>query len=571
MIKRHDVVIVGAGISGLLAALEASKVSDVALLSKVHATRSHSGAAQGGIAASLGNEEKDNWEWHMYDTVKGSDYLADQDKVEILAKEAPFAVIELENMGVPFSRNESGKIAQRRFGGHTARFGETPVKRACYASDRTGRVIMNNVYDRCLSLGVKIYHEHFVTDLLMDKGMIIGVTCYDISTREPIIFLAKAVILATGGCGRIFKTTSNGSVSTGDGLAIALRAGLQLQDMEFIQFHPTGFYILGVLVTEAARGQGGILRNDSGEQFMEKYAPTIRDLAPRDLVSRAILTEIKEGRGISGENYVHLDLTHLDAEVIEENLSEITSLSRVFLDIEPSKEPIPVAPTCHYMMGGIPTDEDGRVMNEGVVPGLYSVGESACVSIHGANRLGCNSLIDLVVYGKRAGRSAGEYVKNVEWPNLPEGAESELERKLNIILETKGEERVPQLRDEMQTIMTEKCSIFRDRAGLEKSLDSLKQLARKFQNVGLKNRWLVHNYELKEVLELDNMLRLSEAILRSALAREESRGAHFRIDYPERNDDDWLKHSLISGTPGELEIQYKPVRITRFQPKERKY
>jgi succinate dehydrogenase / fumarate reductase flavoprotein subunit len=445
------------------------------------------------------------------------------------------------------------------------------VKRACFASDRTGRVIMNNVYDHCLAQGVKIYHEHFVTDLLIENGRVSGVTSYNISTGNPIVFHAKAVVLATGGCGRIFKTTSNGFVSTGDGLAVALRAGLQLQDMEFIQFHPTGFHGLGVLVTEAARGQGGILRNDSGEPFMERYAPTIKDLAPRDMVSRAILKEILEGKGIGGEDYVHLDLTHLEAEVIEENLSEIDSLSKIFLGIEPSEEPIPVSPTCHYMMGGIPTDDEGKVISGDVVPGLYSVGECACVSVHGGNRLGCNSLIDLVVFGKRAGTSVGNYVKNVEWPILSAGVKSELKIQLNSLLEANGKMKVPQLREEMQTIMTEKCSIFRDRAGLEKALSDLEHLTRRFQDVGLINRGLVHNNELREVLELGNMLMLSEVILRTALAREESRGAHFRVDFQERNDSDWLKHSLIAGTTGKLEIQYEPVIVTRFQPKERKY
>jgi succinate dehydrogenase / fumarate reductase flavoprotein subunit len=430
---------------------------------------------------------------------------------------------------------------------------------------------MNNIYDRCLAQGVEIYHEHFVTELLMDGRRVSGVACYDISTGEPIIFHAKAVILATGGCGRIFKTTSNGFVSTGDGLAITLRAGLDLQDMEFIQFHPTGFHGLGVLVTEAARGQGGILRNDSGEPFMERYAPTIKDLAPRDMVSRAILTEIQEGRGIDGEDYVHLDLTHLATEAVEENLSEITNLSRVFLGIEPTESPIPVSPTCHYMMGGIPTDDDGRVLNSDRVLGLYSVGESACVSVHGANRLGCNSLIDLVVFGKRAGASVGEYVKKVEWPKISEEAESNVKRQLNSLLWADGKERASQLREEMQTIMTEKCSIFRERSGLENALDSIELLATRIHDVGLKNRGLVHNYELKEVLELSNMLMLSGAILRSALAREESRGAHFRVDYPDRMDSGWLKHTMISGRPGEFEIHYKPVVVTRFQPKERRY
>jgi len=376
MIRKHEVVIVGAGISGLTAALQASQSCDVAVVSKVHAVRSHSGAAQGGIAAALGNEEEDRWEWHMYDTVKGGDYLADQDMVEILVREAPAAVLGLERMGVPFSRNLEGGIAQRPFGGHTRDQGKAPVKRACYASDRTGRVIMNNVYDRCLARGVQIYHEYFAMTLLMDGDRAAGVACYDIASGETVIFHGKAVMLATGGCGRVYKTTSNGFVATGDGFALALDAGIPLQDMEFIQFHPTGFHGLGVLVTEAARGQGGILRNDAGEPFMERYAPTIKDLAPRDMVSRAILTEIRAGRGIGGGDYVHLDLTHIGKERIEENLSEISELSRIFMGVEPSEEPIPVSPTCHYAMGGIPTDGEGRVVWHRAVPGLFAVGSA---------------------------------------------------------------------------------------------------------------------------------------------------------------------------------------------------
>ena len=571
MIRKHEVVIVGAGISGLTAALQASQSCDVAVVSKVHAVRSHSGAAQGGIAAALGNEEEDRWEWHMYDTVKGGDYLADQDMVEILVREAPAAVLGLERMGVPFSRNEGGGIAQRPFGGHTRDQGEAPVKRACYASDRTGRVIMNNVYDRCLARGVRIYHEHYALNLIMDGDRAAGVSCYDIASGETVIFHGKAVMLATGGCGRIYKTTSNGFVATGDGFALALEAGIPLQDMEFIQFHPTGFHGLGVLVTEAARGQGGILRNDSGEPFMERYAPTIKDLAPRDMVSRAILTEIQAGRGIGGGDYVHLDLTHIGKESIEENLSEVAELSRTFMGVEPSEEPIPVSPTCHYAMGGIPTDGEGGVVGDGVVLGLYAVGENACVSVHGANRLGCNSLIDLVVFGNRAGRAIGEYAKGVDWPELPQDAEPEATRKLHDVLASDGAERVPAIREEMQALMTEKCSIYRDRAGLEAALDELETLRERHGRLGLVNRGGVHNYELKEAFELGNMLRVSEAILRSALAREESRGAHFRTDHPERDDGGWLKHTLVSRSIEGLTLSYKPVAITRFQPQERKY
>jgi succinate dehydrogenase / fumarate reductase flavoprotein subunit len=571
LIKKHEVIIVGAGISGLTAALHASEVVDVAVVSKVHAVRSHSGAAQGGIAAAMGNEEEDRWEWHMYDTVKGGDYLADQDMVEILVREAPAAVLELERMGVPFSRNQEGGIAQRPFGGHTREHGKAPVKRACYASDRTGRVIMNNVYDRCLARDVQIYNEYFAMNLIMDDGKAAGVTCYDIASGETVIFHGKAVILATGGCGRVYRTTSNGFIATGDGFALAQDTGVPLQDMEFIQFHPTGFYGLGVLVTEAARGQGGVLRNNTEEPFMAKYAPTIKDLAPRDMVSRAILTEIEAGRGIGGGNYIHLDLTHIGKERIEENLSEIVNLSRIFMGIEPNEKPIPVAPTCHYMMGGIPTDEEGRVVRNDVVPGLYAVGESACISVHGANRLGCNSLIDLVVFGNRTGKAVGEYAKGVDWPELPLNAETNATRGLQNVLGSDGVERVPAIREDMQILMTEKCSIYRDKVGLEAALNELGILKERYGNLGLVNRGRVHNYELREALELANMLQVSEAILQSALAREESRGAHYRTDHPERDDMVWLKHTLVTKTPEGLALTYKPVAITRFQPKERRY
>ena len=574
MINQLDVVIVGAGIAGLTAALKAAETCDVAVVSKVHATRSHSGSAQGGIAASLGNEEEDNWEWHMFDTVKGSDYLADQDMVEILAREAPSAIYELEHMGVPFSRNKAGKIEQRRFGGHTRNFGEAPVKRACYASDRTGRVIMDTLYDHCLVQGVRIFHEVFITSLLKSGDRCCGAAGYDIASGEPMVFHAKVVMLATGGWGRVYKTTSNAFAATGDGLALAFDAGVPLEDMEFVQFHPTGIHGLGILISEAARAEGGVLRNGSGVRFMERYAPTIKDLAPRDVVSRAILMEIKEGRGINGSNYVHLDLTGLGKQQLEQKLSEVTTFVKTYLGIDASESPIPVAPTCHYMMGGIPTDSNGRVLVDekgATTQGLYAAGECACVSVHGANRLGTNSLIDLVVFGRRASRDIIRYVEESTLPPLPPEAEATVSGQIDRLLESNGKERVPRIRDYMQKLMTDKCSVFRDRETLDQALSEIRQLRSRCLDLGLTHRERRFNLELQEALELGNMLKISEAVVLSALQREESRGAHYRSDFPDRNDEIWLKHTLIFQTSSGFQFRYKPVAVTRFQPKARRY
>jgi succinate dehydrogenase / fumarate reductase flavoprotein subunit len=574
MIHQYDAIVVGAGIAGLTAALKAAETCDIAVVTKVHATRSHSGAAQGGIAASLGNEEDDNWEWHMFDTVKGSDYLSDQDMVEILAQEAPGAIYGLEHMGVPFSRNKEGKIAQRLFGGHTRDFGEAPIKRACYASDRTGRVIMDTLYTQCLVQDLKIYHEVFVRSLLISDSCCCGVAGYDLATGETEIFHAKAVMLATGGCGRIFRTTSNGFASTGDGFALAIDAGVPLEDMEFIQFHPTGIHGLGFLISEAARGEGGILRNDLGERFMESFAPTLKDLAPRDIVSRAILTEIQEGRGISGSDFVHLDLTALGKQRLEQKLSEASSFIRTYVGIDPSESPIPVAPTCHYIMGGIPTDSDGQVLtDEKATPmlGFYAAGECACVSVHGANRLGCNSLIDLLVFGRRAGIAMAKYVKETTLPRLPKDAEATLSADIMCLLESKGKERVSRIREKIQRVMMDKCSVFRDRKGLEHALDEVRKLKRRYGNLSLTHKERMFNYELEEALELGNMLKTAEVTVLSALKREESRGAHYRSDFPERNDESWLKHTLVFQTSKGLQLRYKPVTVTRFQPDVRRY
>jgi succinate dehydrogenase / fumarate reductase flavoprotein subunit len=512
MIHQYDAIIVGAGIAGLTAALKASETCNVAVISKVYASRSHSGSAQGGMAAALGNEEEDHWEWHMFDTVKGSDYLADQDMVEILTREAPQRVVELEHLGVPFSRNNEGKIEQRRFGGHTRNFGEAPVRRACYASDRTGRVIMDTLYDHCLVRGVKIFDEVFVTSLITSENKCCGVAGYKLSTGEPEVFHSKAVLLATGGCGRIFKTTSMSFAATGDGFALAFNAGIPLEDMEFVQFHPTGIHGLGILVSEAARAEGGILRNGIRERFMERYAPTLKDLAPRDIISRAILTEVSEGRGVEGSDYVYLDLTHLGKEQLQQKLSEVTSFVMTYLGIDASISPIPVAPTCHYMMGGIPTDEKGRVLADGkskILAGLYAAGECACVSVHGANRLGTNSLVDLVVFGKRAGADIVEYVDKNPLAPLPADAELTVSSKIDKLLGIAGKERASSVREDMQKTMTQLSSVFRDKKGLEQAIQRIRELQGKMASMELMYKGKRFNYELEEALELENMMKLA--------------------------------------------------------------
>jgi len=570
----HDIVIVGAGLAGLRAAVECAGQTNVAVVSKVFPTRSHSGAAQGGITAPLGNEEEDRWEWYFYDTVKGSDYLADQDAVEIMVKDAPRAIYELEHMGVPFSRTPEGKIAQRNFGGHTRDYGKRPVKRACYAADHTGRVVLDTLYDQCLRHQVKFYSENYVLSLIFEGKRCGGVVTYDLATGEFHLFRAKAVLLATGGCGRTYKTTSNGFASTGDGLSLAYRSGFPLEDMEFVQFHPTGLYPLGILVSEAARGEGGVLRNRLAERFMERYAPTVKDLAARDVVSRAILTEVKQGRGIGGKDYVHLDLTHLGERKIEEKLWEIASFVRIYLGIDPVYDPIPVAPTCHYMMGGIPTDGDGRMMADekgSIAQGLYAAGECACVSVHGATRLGCNSLLDLLVFGRRSGLAMMEEVKKVEPPPISDAPLKAMQEQIVKLLNREGGEKVDPLRRKMQSTMMNYGSVFRNEEGLKKGIEEIRSLKERYQEIGLLNKGKTFNYELMEAIELGHQLNLSEVILISALHRRESRGAHYREDFPARADRYFLKHTLVFQTLKGPEVRYKPVKITRFQPEARVY
>lgn len=576
MEPRHDAVIVGAGLAGLRSAVELAGKADIAVVSKVFPTRSHSGAAQGGIGAPLGNEGEDRWEWHMFDTVKGSDFLGDQDAIEIMVRDAPRAIIELEHMGVPFSRNEAGKIAQRAFGGHTRDFGKAPVKRACYASDRTGRVVLDTLYEQCIKAGVRFYSEWILVDILFDSGRVAGLVLLEPATGALHTIRCNALMLATGGFGKVYKTTSNCFANTGDALSLVWHKGIPLQDMEFVQFHPTGIVGLGILISEAARGEGGVLRNRTGERFMERYAPVIKDLAPRDIVSRSILREVLEGRGIDGKDFVHLDLTHLGEKVITEKLWEIASFARIYGGVDPVREPIPVQPTCHYMMGGIPTDADGRVLRDAAgtpVPGLFAAGECACVSVHGANRLGCNSLLDLVVFGRRAGKAIGDWLQ-AEGKDRPEPGKGDpvAKERIEQLLAADGPERVPRIRAEMQDLMMQHASVFREEKGLRLVLAGLRDLEERYMRIGLSVKDRRLNSELIEAIECGHMLRLARAIAESALFRRESRGAHYREDFPQRDDENFLAHTLafLEGD-GSLRIEKKPVRITRFQPVERKY
>jgi succinate dehydrogenase / fumarate reductase, flavoprotein subunit len=574
-LHRHDAVIVGAGGAGLMAALQSSRFGKVAVLSKLYPARSHTGAAQGGIGAALGNMEEDHWEWHMFDTVKGGDYLVDQDAAEVMCREAVDTVIELEHMGLPFSRTPEGKIAQRRFGGHTRDFGAAPVMRSCYAADRTGHMILQTLYQQGIKNEVMFFNEFMVLDLLVNNdGQCCGVVAINLLDSELHVFHAKAVFFATGGFGRIFKVTSNALALTGDGVIVAARRGVPLEDMEFFQFHPTGIYKLGILISEAARGEGGILLNKDGERFMERYAPTLKDLAPRDVVSRCMYQEAREGRGIDGKDYVHLDLRHLGRKVLDEKIPDITDFMRVYQGLEPEFDLIPTHPTAHYAMGGIPTDYDAQVVideKNTPMPGFYAAGECACVSIHGANRLGTNSLVDIVVFGRRGGKKMAEYVRQNDMPALPPDPEGAARAMVDRLLHSGGTERVGAIRAEMQELMFDEAFVVRNGAGLNRAAAGIRSLKERYARAGIQDHGHTFNTDLMEAIELGYMLDVAELVVAGALAREESRGGHYREDFPERDDVNWLKHTLAYLEPEGVRMTSKPVTITRFPPKERVY
>ena len=584
-VHHYDVVIVGAGGAGMRAAIESGQRARTAVLTKLYPTRSHTGAAQGGMCAALANVEEDNWEWHTFDTVKGGDYLVDQDAAEVMAKEAIDAVLDLEKMGLPFNRTPEGKIDQRRFGGHTRDHGKSAVRRSCYAADRTGHMILQTLYQQCVKHGVEFYNEFYVLDLVMTEVDGVkrpaGVVSYELATGEIHVFQAKSIVFATGGVGKVFKTTSNAHTLTGDGMAVAYNRGIPLEDMEFFQFHPTGLAGLGILLSEAARGEGGILRNSEGERFMERYAPTIKDLAPRDIVARSMANEVREGRGCGpNKDYVLLDLTHLEPAHIDAKLPDITEFARTYLGVEPYTEPVPVFPTAHYAMGGIPTNIKAEVLadNDNVIPGLYAAGEVACVSVHGSNRLGTNSLLDINVFGKRAGIAAAEYAKTAEFVELPENPETEVVEMLEKMRTSDGTERIAAIRKDLQDLMDANVQVFRTDETLRAALDEIAKLRERYNNVGIQDRGKRYNLDLLEAVELGFLLELSEVISTAAIHRKESRGGHFREDFPDRDDENFMHHTMTyldpeaetDGIKG-MRLETKPVIVTRYQPMERKY
>jgi succinate dehydrogenase / fumarate reductase flavoprotein subunit len=592
---QFEVVVVGAGGAGLTAALYASRKASTAVISKLYPTRSHTGTAQGGIGAALGNTEEDRPEWHAFDTVKGSDYLGDQDTIEFMTAEAVDTVYELEHLGLPFSRNPDGTIAQRPFGGHTNNLTGKPVRRACYAADRTGHMILQTLFQQSIKNNVKFFDEFYVLDLLLAEGRVAGVVTLELSTGELHLFQAKTVIIATGGHGRVWKTTSNAYAYTGDGVALTLRRGIPAEDMEFFQFHPTGIYRMGILITEGVRGEGGVLLNGEGERFMERYAPTAKDLASRDVISRAMYLEIKEGRGINGKGYMHLNVTpevvnhyadidgrknpdgtpyRVTSSEILKKLPDIIDFCETYIGVNPVKDSMPVEPTAHYAMGGIPTNKYGEVVideKNTVLPGLYAAGEVACVSVHGANRLGTNSLVDIIVFGKHSGLKAAEYAASEPYIDLPKEPEAFTLQQLEGIKNGSGKELMVDLATEMKSVMMEHVGVFRTEEGMQQAAEKMKEIKERFKEVKILDPGTRYNTNLIEAWELSNLIDIAHVTAVSALARKESRGAHSREDYPKRDDKNWLKHTLAWMENGSVRLAYKPVQITKYQPKERKY
>ena len=582
--RRFDAVIVGAGGSGMRCSLQLANAGlNVAVLSKVFPTRSHTVAAQGGIGASLGNMTEDNWLWHMFDTVKGSDYLGDQDAIEFMCREAPKVVYELEHFGMPFDRNPDGTIYQRPFGGHSANFGEKPVPRACAAADRTGHALLHTLYQRNVASRTHFFVEWMALDLIRNsEGDVVGVIALEMETGEPMIFESKVTVLATGGAGRIFDASTNAYINTGDGLGLVARAGMPLEDMEFWQFHPTGVAGAGVLITEGVRGEGGILLNANGERFMERYAPTLKDLAPRDFVSRSMDQEIKEGRGCGPhKDHVLLKLDHLGAETIMKRLPSIREIAVTFANVDPIREPIPVVPTIHYQMGGIPTNYHGQVVvprdgnPNAVVDGLYAIGECACVSVHGANRLGTNSLLDLVVFGRAAGNHIVEqgFQKQGHRTFPADGGDRTLARLAALDARDKGE-RVQDVANGIRKAMQAHCGVFRTGALLDEGVRMIDELAERSRQVAIADKSKVFNTARVEAMELDNLVETARATVVSAAARTESRGAHARDDFPERDDGQWLRHTLFYSEGSRLEykpVNMKPLTVPTFEPKKRTF